>query len=87
MRILLLVLGILVATIAIGSRAEAQNKWCADYARGGGMNCGFATLEQCRATVFGIGGFCEPNTQYQPPLGSAAQPVHRSRRHSARQPS
>lgn len=63
------VLGVLVATAAFGTRAEAQNyPWCAYYAGGvdGGVNCGFVTVEQCRATVSGIGGFCMPNTQYQP---------------------
>jgi hypothetical protein len=43
--------------------------WCANYAAGtggGGTNCGFLTIEQCRATVSGIGGFCEPNQFYNP---------------------
>jgi len=41
--------------------------WCAEYdARVGGSNCGFLTIEQCRATVSGIGGFCEPNQFYNP---------------------
>jgi hypothetical protein len=43
--------------------------WCAVYSGGaefGGSNCGFLTLEQCRATVSGIGGFCEPNQFYNP---------------------
>ena len=31
-----------------------------------GTNCGFLTIEQCRATVSGIGGFCEPNQFYNP---------------------
>jgi hypothetical protein len=42
-------------------------RWCADYnggLGGGGTNCGFVTLEQCRATVSGIGGFCRPNPFY-----------------------
>jgi hypothetical protein len=29
-------------------------------------NCGFLTIEQCRATVSGIGGFCVPNQFYNP---------------------
>ena len=44
-------------------------KWCANYSGGGqfsGTNCGFLTLEQCRATVRGIGGSCEPNPFYSP---------------------
>jgi hypothetical protein len=43
--------------------------WCADYSAGtggGGTNCGFLTIEQCRATVSGIGGFCVPNQFYNP---------------------
>jgi hypothetical protein len=42
--------------------------WCAVYGGrgGGGTNCGFSTLAQCRATVSGIGGFCEPNQFYNP---------------------
>lgn len=42
--------------------------WCAHYSGdgGGGNNCGFLTLEQCRATVSGIGGSCRPNQFYNP---------------------
>jgi Protein of unknown function (DUF3551) len=73
MRLLLFMLGILVGIVAIGNRAEAQNyPWCAHYgggSNGGGMNCGFTTFQQCLDTVSGIGGFCEANTQYQPPPG------------------
>jgi hypothetical protein len=72
MRPLLLVLGICVAVIGIGTRAEAQNyPWCAYYGgkEGGGTNCGFTTFQQCLDTVSGIGGFCNVNTQYQPPPG------------------
>jgi Protein of unknown function (DUF3551) len=43
--------------------------WCAVYGGGpefGGINCGFLTLEQCRATVSGVGGSCQPNQFYNP---------------------
>jgi hypothetical protein len=44
-------------------------KWCAIY--GGGLtapkNCGFVTLAQCRETVSGVGGYCEPNPFYTGP--------------------
>ena len=33
----------------------------------GATNCGFLTIEQCRATVSGAGGFCVPNQFYNPP--------------------
>ena len=85
MRLLLFVLGILIATAAIGTRAEAQNyPWCAYYSGdGGGENCGFVSFEQCMTDVSGIGGFCEPNTQYQPPPGLHPQhQVRHDRTHS-----
>ena len=49
--------------------------WCAVYSGdgGGGTNCGFLTIEQCRATVSGIGGFCAPNQFYNPKPASRAR--------------
>jgi hypothetical protein len=45
--------------------AQAQNyPWCAYY-NNTGVNCGFQTFAQCQATISGIGGTCEPNTQFQ----------------------
>lgn len=88
MRLLLFVLGILAGAAAISTRAEAQNyPWCAEYSGGrggGGTNCGFTTFEQCMATVSGIGGFCNRNTQYHPPArtsGPRYRPRHRRYRH------
>ena len=72
MRFLLLMLGIGVYVVGLGTRAEAQNyPWCAYYGskEGGGTNCGFTTFQQCLDTVSGIGGSCNVNTQYQPPPG------------------
>jgi len=42
--------------------------WCAAYGGSwsGTSNCGFKTLQQCMATVSGIGGSCEPNQFYNP---------------------
>jgi Protein of unknown function (DUF3551) len=41
----------------------AAGQWCAIYTgrKGGSENCGFATLDQCRAQVLGVGGWCRPN--------------------------
>ena len=52
--------------------------WCAYYSGdgGGGTNCGFLAIEQCRATVSGIGGFCGPNQFYNP-----HRPAARPRKH------
>ena len=72
MRLLLFVLGICIGIVCIEKPAEAQNyPWCAYYSggMGGGENCGWVTFQQCLDTVRGNGGFCEPNTQYQPPPG------------------
>ncbi len=54
-------------------------KWCAVYGgeMEGASNCGFVTIEQCRATVSGIGGSCELNRFYTPP---ADRPVKRARK-------
>jgi hypothetical protein len=73
MRLLLLMLGIGVCVVGIGTRAEAQNyPWCALYSAGdtgGGTNCGFTTFQQCQAALSGGADFCQPNTQYVPPPG------------------
>lgn len=52
--------------------------WCARYGDGmsGASNCGFLTLEQCQATVSGVGGSCEPNLFYNP-----RGPARQKRRH------
>ncbi len=67
----------LVAATALGAsfiaaspaRASDAYAWCATYGGrdGGGTNCGFVTLAQCRATIFGIGGVCYENPRYEPP--------------------
>jgi Protein of unknown function (DUF3551) len=73
MKPVLCLLGALIVTTAMGTRAHAQNyPWCAYYSGrglGGATNCGFTTFQQCLATVSGIGGFCQQNTQYRPPPG------------------
>ena len=81
MKILLLLLAIFAVTAGIGTRAQAQNyPWCAIYDVGdAAYNCGFVSREQCMATVSGIGGFCNANTQYVPP---AMHPVPRARKPS-----
>jgi len=42
--------------------------WCAVYggSMSGSSNCGFKTLQQCMATVSGVGGSCQPNQFYNP---------------------
>ena len=80
MRILPFILAICVLTAGVGTPAEAQNyPWCAIYDVGdAAYNCGFISREQCMATVRGIGGFCNANTQYVSP----ANPAPRVRKHT-----
>jgi hypothetical protein len=81
MRILLIPLAIFAMTAGVGTRAQAQNyPWCAIYDVGdAAYNCGFVSREQCLATVRGIGGFCNANTQYVP---AAVHPLPRARKPS-----
>lgn len=50
----------LILLICAPTVASAQGAWCARLS-GGGENCGFASYEQCRASVNGVGGTCVPN--------------------------
>jgi hypothetical protein len=65
-------------TFMVGSAtADEPYPWCAVYGAYAGSNCGFVTLEQCMATVSGIGGSCEPNQFY---TGRPAPVGHRQPR-------
>ena len=61
MRTIRLVASTIVALSMSIVAAQADGAWCANYGSHGGVNCGFHSFEQCRATVSGIGGFCSPN--------------------------
>jgi hypothetical protein len=58
------------ATVISGSLIDGAKadpyRWCAEYSggRGGGTNCYFMTIQQCRAAASGNGGFCRPNPFY-----------------------
>jgi hypothetical protein len=69
MRIIMLLLAAAVTTWVFGAapaRAEITYPWCAQYGGtdGGGTNCGFVTIDQCRATVSGMNGYCYQNPMY-----------------------
>jgi hypothetical protein len=66
MRLVFAAAAMLIASSAIGEARADPYRWCAEYGggRGGGTNCYFVTLEQCRAAISGNGGFCRPNTFY-----------------------
>jgi hypothetical protein len=59
--------------------AQAEYPWCALLGgdAGGGTSCWFNTLEQCRATVSGVGGYCQQNPRY---TAGGAPPARRGRR-------
>ena len=67
--------GLVAATEAV-SAPVYNYPWCASYmTQPGAKNCGFATIEQCYATVSGIGGFCAANPAYIPPAAKRSRPV------------
>lgn len=61
----------LAAGIVLGLDANAAgadpHPWCAVSGGSGSTSCSFMTLEQCRATIVGIGGFCQPNPMFAGP--------------------
>jgi hypothetical protein len=81
---------ILIATAAmVGSNNDAEAdpyRWCATYGKGfgGAENCYFMTIEQCRASVSGLGGFCRPNNFYdgKPVMTPEDAPIVRRRSRS-----
>ena len=66
MRTSLLALAALVAAGSATPAAAASYPWCARYSTSGG-ECSFNTLEQCMATLSGIGGYCYENPAYRGP--------------------
>jgi len=81
MRTLAMAAAIAVLGLSAGpqpSRAEITYPWCAQYGDPSGMrNCGFSTLEQCRAAISGNGGYCDQNPMYRPGVESPAPRRHR----------
>ena len=79
MRVLLAAVSLLLAAGSVFRREGPADPyaWCAEYGggRGGGRNCYFVTLEQCRWTISGNGGMCTPNPFYD----RARQPTDRGR--------
>lgn len=78
---LLLPLFMLVCSSAAQAAPYDPYPWCAAYGGSwsGASNCGFKTLQQCMATVSGIGGSCEPNQFYNPGRSGRRAKTARSR--------
>jgi hypothetical protein len=80
MRFPLFALSFVTAAAVSVSAAEAQNyPWCSMVDLGDEiLNCGFDSLEQCKASLSGGGDHCVENNTYKPPppesvsAGSAA---------------
>jgi hypothetical protein len=58
-----------LVTMIVGLAAQPVHadpyRWCATYGAGfGSESCYFSTIEQCRASVSGLGGFCRENALY-----------------------
>ena len=57
----------------VGSASADPYKWCSVESDSGGTNCGFVTIEQCRATISGKGGSCQPKQVVPHNLSPAAR--------------
>jgi hypothetical protein len=59
-------LALITGSTAAAAQADPY-RWCSNYMGedGGSSNCYFMTIEQCRANVSGVGGFCSPNPFYR----------------------
>ena len=83
MRLMFAAAAMLIASSLTGEAKADPYRWCAEYGggRGGGTNCYFMTLGQCRAAVSGVGGFCSPNNFYDgAPVTTGESASRRSRR-------
>ena len=53
-----------VGVMSFVETAKGDPRWCA-ISNEGASNCSFAKMDQCRAEVSGLGGYCVP----QAPVG------------------
>jgi hypothetical protein len=69
MKFPLFALSFISAAVVSVSAAEAQNyPWCSMVDLGDEiLNCGFDSLEQCKASLSGGGDRCVENNTYKPP--------------------
>jgi hypothetical protein len=66
------------------SAVASEYPWCLAYTgeAGGSKNCGFSTLEQCRASASGNIGFCEANLFYEGPAERTTKRARRGKDHN-----
>jgi len=66
-RLLFALLAVASVTLGAGlsvtpAQAQSEPAWCAYSSGAGGMvQCAYATLEQCKASIGGLTGYCQPN--------------------------
>jgi uncharacterized protein DUF3551 len=68
----------LLGTVDTSSADYLTYPWCAQMGggRGGSRNCGFWTYEQCMATLWGNGGYCEHNPLFRGPQPGMIPPPY-----------
>jgi len=89
MRVAIVLAAIILAYAGMTTALHAQQApYCAQFSDGTSPNCSFATLQQCNASISGVGGVCNLNPaatyqgppraqyqyQYQQPFNSMAMP-------------
>lgn len=63
---LLLLIGSAALWLGGCANRPQHQAWCTVFNGDSGVNdCGYATWQQCQATVSGVGGFCERNPHYR----------------------
>jgi Protein of unknown function (DUF3551) len=80
MRPILLMLGVVAALVSLPQQSQAYSNlaWCARYYdRGNVLSCAFDTMQQCLATVRGVGGSCIQNPRLPSPLPPYSSPYSR----------
>lgn len=61
----MLALAAIAVTMAATGPAQAQEyPYCASGQWAGGGGCSYSTLDQCRASISGVGGVCVSNPRY-----------------------
>jgi uncharacterized protein DUF3551 len=81
MRMFLAAAALLLAASASDRATAVEYPWCAHYDAGnGGINCGFTSLAQCRASLSGNGGECQRNYAYTGPTQEPLAQPRRQRR-------
>jgi len=74
---------VMVLSVSTPAKADPY-RWCAvfgSFGGGGVESCWYLTIEQCRAAVSGIGGFCKESAWYDGrPVSSDVSPTRPRKR-------